>query len=42
MFRYPKTATIFMMKIICYVNGRASVHLKSDQTAVSMDKKLKE
>jgi hypothetical protein len=31
-----------MMKITCYVNGKASIHLKSHQTNDSVDKRLRD
>jgi len=39
MFKYPTTTTVFMMKIICYISGKASIHLKSS-SATTGDKKL--
>jgi len=39
MFRYPKSEMMFMMKISCYINGKASVHLRSDKNG---DQPLKE
>jgi hypothetical protein len=41
MFHYPTTKTVFMMKIVCYVSGKASIHLKSSSTGHT-DKKLRE
>lgn len=35
MFRYPTSQTIFMLKITCYVNGKASIHLKSSEVSGS-------
>lgn len=42
MFNYPKSATTFMLKVTCYVSGKASVHLKSSQSNQSVDKRLRE
>jgi hypothetical protein len=39
MFRYPKSEAMFMLKIACYINGRASVHLRADKNG---DQQLKE
>jgi hypothetical protein len=39
MFKYPKSPTTFMLKIMCYVNGKASIHLRADRNG---DQKLKE
>ncbi len=39
MFKYPKSKTMFLMKISCYINGKASIHLRSDKNG---DQKLKE
>jgi hypothetical protein len=42
MFSYPKSTTSFMMKITCYVNGKASIHLKSNQANDTVDKRLRD
>jgi hypothetical protein len=41
MFRYPTSNTVFMMKITCYVTGKASLHLKSSE-ANNSDRRLRE
>lgn len=41
MFHYPTSSTVFMLKVVCYVNGRASLHLKSS-ALTSGDKRLRE
>lgn len=39
MFRYPKSKAMFMLKIVCYLNGKASLHLRADKNG---EQKLKE
>ncbi len=39
MFNYPKSATVFMVKVTCYVSGKASLHLKSGDNN-KQDKRL--
>jgi hypothetical protein len=39
MFSFPKVATLFMVKVTCYVSGKASLHLKSSHS--STDKRLR-
>lgn len=33
MFSYPKSNTVFMMKVICYISGKASIHIKNNQNS---------
>lgn len=40
MFTYPKSNSSFLLKVICYVNGKASLHLKSSHG--EQDRKLRE
>lgn len=41
MFNYPKSLTVFMVKVTCYVSGKASLHLKSGDNNNNSDKKLR-
>lgn len=41
MFTYPTSTIVFMLKIVCYVTGKASIHLKSSASGAG-DKKLRE
>ena len=31
MFTYPRSNSSFLLKVVCYVSGKASLHLKSSQ-----------
>ena len=40
MFTYPKSTSSFVLKVVCYVSGKASLHLKSSQGEA--DRRLRE
>jgi hypothetical protein len=40
MFSFPRLPALFMLKVTCYVSGKASLHLKSQGQAT--DKRFRE
>lgn len=42
MFKSIVSTNTFLIKIVCYVDGKASVHLRSSATIQYTDRKFKE